>query len=49
MEEPRFSNETVEEQRGRILGADRKSLVLGPKKVSLVFKPRDGSVFRGDD
>lgn len=48
MEEPQFSNEIVEDRRGRILGAVRKSLVLGPKKVPLVFKPREGPTFRGD-
>jgi hypothetical protein len=46
--EPQFSNETVEERRRRILGADRKSLVLSPHKVPLVFKPREGTTFRGD-
>ena len=44
MEEPRFCNETVEERRGRILGAVRKSLVLSPKKVPLIFKPRGSNV-----
>ena len=48
MEEPQFFNETVEERRGRILGADRKSLVLGPKKVPLIFRPREGSMFRSN-
>ena len=48
MEEPQFSNETVEERRGRILGAVRKSLLLSPKKVPLIFKPREGSMFRGN-
>jgi hypothetical protein len=47
MEEPQFSNETIEDRRGRILGAVRKSLVLSPNKVPLVFKPREGSMFRG--
>jgi len=48
VEEPQFSNETVEERRRRILGADRQSLVLSPHKVPLVFKPREGTAFRGD-
>ena len=48
MEEPQFFNETVEDRRGRILGAVRKSLLLSPKKVPLVFKPREGSTFGGD-
>ena len=47
MEEPQFLNETVEDRRGRILGADRKGLLLSPKKVPLVFKPREGSMFSG--
>lgn len=48
MEEPQFFNETVEDRRERILGAVRKSILLSPKKVPLVFKPREGSTFRGD-
>ena len=48
MEEPQFSNETVEERRGRILGAVRTSILLSPKKVPLVFKPREDSMFRGN-
>ena len=40
MEEPQFSNKTVEERRGRILGAVRTSVLLGPNKVPLIFKPR---------
>lgn len=48
MEEPQFFNETVEERRGRILGAVRKGLLLSPNKVPLVFKPREGSTSRGD-
>ena len=48
MEEPQFFNETVEDRRGRILGAVRKSLLLSPKKVPLVFKLREGSTFGGD-
>lgn len=47
-EEPQFSNETVEDRRGRILGAVRKGLLLRPKNVPLVFKSREGSMFRGD-
>ena len=48
LEEPQFLNETVEDRRNRILGADRKGLLLSPKKVPLVFKPREGTTFRGD-
>lgn len=48
MEEPQFFNETIEDRRGRILGAVRKSLLLGPKKVPLVFKPRENSTLCGD-
>ena len=48
MEEPQFSNETVEERRERILGAVRRSILLSPKKVPLIFKPREGSMFRGN-
>ncbi len=48
MEEPQFFNETVEDRRGRILGANRTGILLSPKKVPLVFKPREGSTFCGD-
>ena len=49
MEEPQFSNETVEDRRKRILGAVRMSLVLSPTSVPLVLKPREGSMFGGDN
>lgn len=47
MEDPQFSNETIEDRRERILGAVRRSILLSPKKVPLVFKPRESSMFRG--